>query len=115
MAKATLKLMPDYECYPLWLTDGNRFENIDTSDLPISDALKYLLKKWQDGYESIYNPDDPARSGFKSHAEKKEFVADGALIYKMLLDELKDSFELLYFDILSGKVCKSLNELPSYG
>ncbi len=41
-----IKLMPDYECHPLWNISPDEYGDVDPLDLPISDALKLRLKVW---------------------------------------------------------------------
>lgn len=39
----TIKLMADYDCFPLWKSSPGEVGNIDPEDLPISYDLKAYL------------------------------------------------------------------------
>jgi hypothetical protein len=67
-----LKLMADYECFPLWETNG-QIGNIDPYSLPISNSLKEELVSWGEIYDATLNIDDPANSGFCNFQEEIEF------------------------------------------
>ena len=90
----TLKLMPDYECYPLWEMQGDGMENVNHENLPISEELKIRLSKWADRYDQTLNWEDPAQSGFTTHRDKKEFTDEGMSIILRLKEELTELFEI---------------------
>ena len=90
----SIKLMTDYQCYPLWEASPGQVGNIDPSTLPISSDLIAQLKEWARIYDSTLNLDDPARSGFKNDEEKSEFEKFGIEIAERLKNELGSGYIL---------------------
>ncbi len=58
-----IKLMPDYQCWPIWGVDG--IGNINPHTLPISQETVAHLEKWAAAFEEGFNWDDPASYGRK--------------------------------------------------
>jgi hypothetical protein len=87
----TIKIMPDYHCYPLWeiFTDG--IDNLDHYTLPISSDLKTELDRWADKYDATLNQEDPRESNFASTSKEKEFWNQGHYLFEKLDTQLKDS------------------------
>jgi hypothetical protein len=83
-----IKLMADYQCYPLWEASPGQVGNIDPASLPISPDLVIRLTEWARLYDANLKLDDPARSGFKSHEERLEFIEIGHRLAKDLQAEL---------------------------
>ncbi|MEO8117509.1 MAG: hypothetical protein ABI653_07645, partial [Bacteroidota bacterium] len=73
MEKQIIKIMPDYNCFPLWKIDKNIVENISPLELTITESLKELLFNWQKKYDNTLNQFDPITSGFKNQLEEDEF------------------------------------------
>ena len=91
----TLKLMADYQCYPLWEASPGEVGNIDPNSLPISTSLREQLMDWADVYDSILNWEDPARSGFASVDAEEAFNAQGIRLADQLREELGPEFAVL--------------------
>ena len=91
-----IKLMPDYECDPLWLV-GENSGNIDVDMVPISALLQAQLIAWAKTYDAILNWDDPLSSGFASPADELAFEQEGIRLYEALQAELGTDYEVLYF------------------
>ncbi|MDF7675808.1 hypothetical protein PT286_03550 [Neisseriaceae bacterium ESL0693] len=91
-----IKLMADYECYPLWLDFDDEIGNINPNTLPISDSLKNELKNWTDDYDKTLNLDDPLHSGFKTTNDEITFKERGKILQKKLQTELSNSYEVIY-------------------
>ncbi|MDG2944694.1 hypothetical protein [Exercitatus varius] len=90
-----IKFFPEFSCYSLWVVTEFGVDNIDPNELPLSDNLKTDIKKWEDEYESIYNPNNPAESGFESSKAEAEFWNTGEKLFKRLKTELPDD-DILY-------------------
>jgi|SRR4051812_30070242 hypothetical protein len=90
-----IKLMPDYECWPLWEASPGRIGNIDPASLPISDSLRHQLLKWTQTYDSMLNYSDPASSGFPNEAAEQEFKKMGMELANRLQQELGAQFEVV--------------------
>lgn len=84
----TIKLMPDYQCFPLWEASPGQVGNIDPKSLPISGDLKMQLAIWAETYDATLNMDDPACSGFQSDEAEAAFKKNGSELGRRLQDEL---------------------------
>ncbi|MDV3349815.1 hypothetical protein D0962_21105 [Leptolyngbyaceae cyanobacterium CCMR0082] len=91
----TLKLMADYDCFPLWEILDNDLKNIDPSDLPLSNKLRNSLKIWSDKYNATLNYDDPINSGFESEIDEQKFEQEGEALFKFLKKELGREFRII--------------------
>ncbi|MDX8237708.1 hypothetical protein SLL78_05125 [Acinetobacter pittii] len=95
--KKLIKLMPDYQCYPLWEYDElGLVANLNPEDLPISKVLIDKLILWSDMYDENLYLDDPINSGFKSIEDEKKFQLLGEELFKSLREELIDQYEIIY-------------------
>ena len=83
-----IKLMPDYQCHPLWEASPGAMGNIDPDTLPISRDLVAHLAEWAKTYDSTLNVDDPVQSGFKSDGERLDFIGAGNRLAEALQAEL---------------------------
>ena len=93
----SIKLMPDYCCFPLWEAVPGGSDNIDPGSLPISSALKRELEVWATAYDETLNMEDPAASGFATELEKHEFQRRGRELADRLRAELGSDFEINVF------------------
>ncbi|MBD1936406.1 hypothetical protein H6F73_03590 [Microcoleus sp. FACHB-68] len=106
-----IKLMTDYDCYPLWDIDDPG--DIDPSELPLSEETVKRLLQWQQTYEGIMNWDDPHSAGFASEADRVAFEEEGISLWQQLQQELGNDWEVSYFSELQGKLLKTPTELLS--
>lgn len=88
----TIKLMADYQCFPLWKASPGEVGNIDPGSLPISSNLKARLLQWARDFDATLKLDDPASSGFQSEAAKIEFQRVGKELGRQLQSELGADF-----------------------
>lgn len=91
-----IKLMADYQCYPLWLNSNDAVGNINPNTLPISNVLKNELNNWSDKYDETLNLDDPLTSGFATPEEEMVFNEMGQSLKEKLQAELGDDYEVTY-------------------
>jgi hypothetical protein len=84
----TIKLMADYQCFPLWEASPGIVGNIDPKDLPISLPLQKRLMAWAEKFDATLNIDDPVNSGFRSEREGVEFRSEGITLAQQLQEEL---------------------------
>ena len=91
-----IKLMADYQSYPLWGTTLEEFGDIPPDSLPISLSLKSSLEEWAERYNDTMNIDDPASSGFKNKGDEKLFINDGRKLAERLQVELGNAYEIIY-------------------
>lgn len=87
-----LKLMADYQCFPVWRDDEGQVGNVDPRTLPISESLKTRLLVWAKTFDSTLNEDDPLSSGFSSDQAESEFKKDGKALGVQLQDELGPAY-----------------------
>ena len=88
----TIKLMADYQCWPLWKASPGEVGNINPTDLPISQELCERLLEWSLAYGETLNIEDPANSGFESIEAEDEFKKEGRELAELLREELGPNF-----------------------
>jgi hypothetical protein len=93
------KLMPEYECAPVWedVPDGTR--NVDPAQLPISPELARELNGWADEFEATFNAEYPPDSGFPSPEAEADFDRRGRDLCRRLAAELGDTGRVSYFSV----------------
>jgi hypothetical protein len=87
-----IKLMADYQCFPLWEASSGVVGNIDPSDLPISLSLQQRLIVWAEKFDATLDMNDPARSGFASEQVADEFRQEGEVLAQSLQQELGTAY-----------------------
>jgi len=95
-----IRLMSDYNCYPLWKVGPSGVQNVDPRELAISASLAKELLNWADVYDATLRRDDPASSGFSSSEAENSFENEGVRLWKALIKELGESSEVTYFSQL---------------
>lgn len=101
-----IKLMADFDCYPLWdMDDGG---DIDPTDLPLSEATIERLLNWQNIYDGIIDWDDPASAGFASKQEERAFEREGISLWQKVQQELGDDYQVFYKSQLQQRVLTSV-------
>ena len=98
-----IKLMPDYDCWPLWET-GDRVGNIDPASLPISESLQERLESWARRYDETLNRQNPTASGFDSPESEAAFEQEGLALHTALKVELGAGSAVLYFSQAKGRL-----------
>ncbi len=88
----TIKLMPDYECCPLWDMTPGEYGDIDPMTLPIPELLQSQLMDWARVYDETLNMENPANSGFITVDAKDAFEAEGMRLADRLRSELGPEF-----------------------
>ena len=96
----TIKLMADYECWPLWCGPAHDPGNINPSTLPLTGETRDRLRRWADAYDATLDPDDPASSDFPSDATREAFEEEGVQLWHTLQVELGADYLVLYQDII---------------
>jgi hypothetical protein len=108
----TIKLMPDYGCYPLWWKVPGKVGNIDPATLPLSQETIKRLDAWANVYDATLNMADPANSvGFSSRETKEDFEQEGVSLWLQLREELAPDYEVVYFDKHRSKLLTHKSEL----
>lgn len=93
----TIKLMADYQCYPLWHVSPNEFGDIDPRSLPISALLSKELLDWATTYDNTLNWEDPWCSGFENDEAVESFKSQGMKLAEQLRQELGSQFAVTVF------------------
>lgn len=91
----TIKLMADYQCFPLWEASPGDVGNIDPISLPISISLRKSLMDWAQLYDATLNWEDPATSGFTNVDSATQFMERGEELAQRLREELGSKFVVL--------------------
>jgi len=89
-----IKVMADYQCYPLWDMSPGKYGDIDPHTLPISDDLKHKFVKWARAFDDTLDTTNPVNSGFKSEEAEAAFKAEGIRLAEQLQDELGSDFSV---------------------
>ena len=90
------KLMADYECWPIWETSEGQYCNVDPAVLGLSERLIDRIEAWADLYDTTYNKENPAQSGFMSTDAQSQFEHEGLAIWWALQAALPEA-EVSYF------------------
>jgi hypothetical protein len=83
-----IKVMPDYECSPLWWDEPDRVGNIRPEDIGLSETLATDIWAWASIFDAALNDEDPRFSDFRSEAEAAEFHERGRLLTARIAAEL---------------------------
>lgn len=89
-----IKVMADYQCFPLWEASPGEVGNIDPESLPISQGLKARLHAWARAFDATLNMDYPPDSGFESDEAEAEFKREGYHLAEQLKRELGPEFTI---------------------
>jgi len=99
-----IKLMTDYDCYPLWEEFSDGVDNIAPSSLQISESLAARIDAWGDEYDKTMNREDPAASGFRNEQAIVAFEEEGEALFAELKQELSTGFAVTYFSTQSNSL-----------
>jgi hypothetical protein len=110
MAKQ-IKLMADYQSYPLWWAGTADPGNINPATLTLNAETVSRLQHWAEAYDATLNLDDPYSSGFPNEEAEEAFNIEGINLWKQLREELKPEYEVLYYSYKLGKLLIQPEEL----
>lgn len=99
--RPTIKLMADYDSWPLW--NVTEIVNLDPETLPLSAATHLALANWERCFNSTLNRADPLKSGFETPEAAESFNAEGRPLWGLLRQELPGN-EVVYFGQDARKV-----------
>jgi hypothetical protein len=100
----TLKLMTDFDCFPLWENLKEGLDNIDPNSLAISEDLKESLSRWAATYNATLNQDYPPDSGFLTEEEAENFEQEGKRMFGELKQQLMNTFKISYYSQKESKL-----------
>jgi hypothetical protein len=93
-----LKLSPEYECSPLWVSlDDEIYENFEIDASPFDQLLKNKIFNWAKNFEDTLNQDYPPNSGFRSVKEEEQFEQRGVAIWRDIIQSYSDLFNKVLF------------------
>ena len=105
-----LKIMPEYGCSPLWVSDNNRtFKNLDFRK--VGSSLVNRIDVWNQLYQSTLNPEYPPESGFVNTIDIYNFEKEGIKIWKDLLNIYFNIAKIAYWSIVFSRLFFNVNEL----
>lgn len=84
-----IKVMADYETYPLWALDEDLFGDFAPEELNLSPKLTRDLNDWAKAFNTSYDPDDPAVSRW-SDEERAAHEAKARMLAVRLARERPD-------------------------
>ena len=94
--KKEIRLMLEYECYPLWIYDekGNLIDNDLIDEIKKDDTLCGMLEGLQTEFESLYlnNQVEFKYLGFSSENAKQNFAKKTENIHSRLCKLLEDKY-----------------------
>jgi hypothetical protein len=91
-----IRVMADYDCFPLWWSEPDFVANIDPSTLPISQSLHYDLMAWAGEFTATLDRIEGRNSGFKTDAEYVDFNSKGNALTERLQTELNGEYSVYY-------------------
>ena len=103
-SRVVIKVMADYESYPLWMESSSGVRNIAPEDLPLSDALVNDFRTWASKFDETLNRKDPLQSGFTSSIQSNDFALYGLKLSQRLAAELGEDYRVRYRDHRSGAI-----------
>jgi hypothetical protein len=107
-----IKLMWDYQCWPLWETGGREYA-LEPESLPLSQATRERLSRWaaipDTKLAAVAYPPDITWSA----AEEKAFEAEGRALWRHIRRELGDGYAVSYHNPLAGPVCIPDDDTPA--
>lgn len=95
MSKPALKLMTDYQCWPLWHYGGAQIGNVHPAVVGVSDVLAAELVRWAATYDSHLDLGDPAATCW-TEEEERQFDLEGRRLCRLLEAEIGDRFRIVY-------------------
>ncbi|MBO2553321.1 hypothetical protein [Shewanella algae] len=96
MSMNSIKVMTDYQCFPIWHYGCDNVGEIDPATLPISKELVASLLVWASIYDATLNSEDPINSGFLNESAQTDFIEKGLELAQKLKSELKNT-EVYYY------------------
>lgn len=93
--KPSIRLMADYQCWPLWHCRSVQVGNIDPREVGVSMALAKDLSRWVETFESHMDLSDPASTKWTPE-EIAQFDSEGRELSRRLVAEIGDRFDILY-------------------
>ena len=95
----TLRIMLEYHCYPVWLydEDGNIIDTLLPEELRSDSDLDARFDDLQTRYDALFtdNTHEFDYIGFKTEAEKNEFIEDWENSVEELREKTHGRYEII--------------------
>lgn len=98
-----VKLMCDYDAFPLWVSSG-RLGQASSRSVPISDDLASDLQAWSDNMSSLMWAHHGPERHVPDPDELSVLNSEGQSLAQRVRVELTDEWAVRYFDECSGEV-----------
>jgi len=97
--KLKLKLMPDYDCFPLWWVEHPHglMGDVDPAFLPLAPVTRRRLLAWAKAFDESLDRDDPGNSPPQPPEQLAAFAREGLALLKQLRAELDHEYEVVYY------------------
>lgn len=102
-AKIRLRVLAEYECWPLWQEVRNGVRNLAPEDLGLPESLASGFHAWARKYEETFDPTYPMNSGFADVASENEFYAQGLELAREMAAMIGDDAEVYFLDGRTGQ------------
>lgn len=107
-----IRLMCDYQCWPLWWDEGQQPGVINPASLPLAQETVERSLAWAAMYDGLLNWDDPASSAW-GEGEQEAFEQEGLALWRRLRHELGPEYHVLYFSDLYHRLFDDPTVYPS--
>ncbi len=97
-----IKMMPDYQCFPLWRAGAGEVGNVNPSTLPLSAATVSALEQWAKVFDGWLNMEDPASTPEVGADEVEEFERKGLELWDIVRRELGFEYQVIYKSVKDG-------------
>lgn len=108
----TLKIMPEYGMYPIWITDSNGqpFENISPDELNIAESARQKLENWDMMFQNTFIEKCPPDSGFDSPELEAIFEKEGVEIWSLIKKDLFSKMNVVYYSVIENKLYTDMSD-----
>ena len=108
-----LKLSPEYQCSPLWVSsDGEYYENLNLDASPFNKFLRSKISDWAINFEGTLNQDYPPESGFTTFEDVVIFEQNGVEIWKYIISHYASEYDQVFFN--SFRLAKLYSDITNY-
>jgi hypothetical protein len=111
--RATIKLMADYDCWPLWWAGDRAPGNLDPATLPLGPATLVRLDRWAAAFDAGLDRADPAASPAPSPAAVAAFEREGVALWRRLRAELGPAYQVVYHSSRLARVVADSADLDA--
>lgn len=111
-----IKLMADYQCWPLWYKEGfdGKVGVIDPDELSLSSETSERLIRWGKRFDATLNWDNPLDESYRfSEHDLKDFEQEGISLWKKIQEELGSDYEVSYYSQKLRKDISNPEEISS--